>query len=230
MEYRYVVFDFDGVLAESNEIRFQGFADLFQDVPADAQARFMDFVKANGGLSRYGKIRHLYKEILGQPLSEEQVHALAGQYSELVAERVIAAEAVPGSVEFLAGHADRFEFAVVSGSDQNELRRVCRARGIDRYFRAILGSPQEKTENLTELLSSQAWDRQACLYVGDSSNDRDAAAEAGIGFIGRASGLVDWKDHDEVWICDLHGLPAAIEELTRRRDEGVEPKSRRSNT
>jgi phosphoglycolate phosphatase-like HAD superfamily hydrolase len=189
----------------------------------------MDFVKANGGLSRYGKIRYLYNDILGQPLSEEQVHALAGQYSELVAERIIAADAVPGSVEFLDGHADRFEFAVVSGSDQNELRRVCGERGIDGYFRAILGSPQEKTENLVELLSAQAWDRQACLYVGDSLNDRDAAAEAGIGFIGRASGLVDWKDHDEVWILDLHGLPAAIGELTRRQDEDVQPESTRSN-
>lgn len=223
MTYQYIVFDFDGVLAESNEIRFQGFADLFEDVPADVMKRFMVFVKANGGLSRYGKIRHLYNDILGRPLSEAQVQALAGRYSELVAEHIIAADAVPGSVEFLAEYADRFEFAVVSGSDQTELQRVCRARGIDKYFRTILGSPKEKVENLTALLSSQGWDRRACLYVGDSENDRDAAAEVGIGFIGRNSGLVDWRQHHEVAVSSLTELPAAIEELAGRGEQGIEP-------
>lgn len=230
MEYRHLIFDFDGVLAESNDIRIQGFADLFADLPTEAMARFMEFVKANGGLSRYGKIRHLYNRILCQPVSESQVDALAQQYSELVAKRVIEAPAVPGSLEFLAEYADRFECAVVSGSDQNELRRVCRARGIDGYFRTILGSPKEKTENLIALLSECAWDREACLYVGDSSNDYDAAVEAGIGFIGRNSGLVDWKDRDEVWVSSLAELPAAMKELSRRREEGTEPQSKRSIT
>ncbi len=230
MEYRYIVFDFDGVLAETNEIRFQGFSDLFAELPPEAMVCFMDFVKANGGLSRYGKIRHLYNHILRQPASESQVDALAQQYSKLVAERVTEAPAVSGSLEFLAEYADRFEYAVVSGSDQSELRQVCRARGIDGYFRTILGSPIEKTENIVELLSARAWDRQACLYVGDSTNDYDAAAEAGIGFIGRNSGLVDWKDRDAVWVSGLAELPAAIEELARRRDEGTGPESKRSIT
>lgn len=221
MDYRYLVFDFDGVLAESNEIRFQGFENLFADLPADVRARFMAFVKVNGGLSRYGKIRHLYADLLGQPISEDRVYELAGRYSELVAGRVIEAQAVPGSLEFLREYADRFEFAVVSGSDQNELRQVCQARGIDGYFRAILGSPTEKTQNLIELVTSQGWDRQACVYVGDSVNDYDAAMEAGIGFIGRNSGLVDWKDRGEVSISNLLELPAAMEELARRRDKGA---------
>jgi phosphoglycolate phosphatase-like HAD superfamily hydrolase len=228
MDYRYVVFDFDGVLAETNEIRFWGFTELFRDIPAEALARFMGFVKANGGLSRYGKIRHLYESILGQAIADDAVNALAGQYSRLVAERVVAAEAVPGSLEFLAGHADRFDFAVISGSDQDELRQVCKARGIDGYFQAILGSPKEKSENIEGLLATQAWDCQACVFVGDSLNDRNAAVKAGMSFIGRDSGLVNWKDRDEVWISDLHGLAAAIEELSRRRERGDEPQDRRS--
>ena len=214
MEYRYLIFDFDGVLAESNDIRFRGFEDLFPDLSADVRARFLEFVKANGGLSRYGKIRHLYEDILGQPISEDRVNELAGRYSALVAGCVIAAAAVPGSLEFLREHADRFEYAVVSGSDQNELRQVCRARGIDGYFCAILGSPKEKTQNLIELMGSHGWDCQACVYVGDSLNDSDAAAEAGIDFVGRNSGLVDWASRGIVGIDDLHALPAAIAQLS----------------
>jgi len=217
MAYRYIIFDFDGVLVESNEIRFQGFIDLFQGLPEDVMTPFMDFVRTNGGLSRYGKIRHLYENILRRPICDDGVAALAREYSRIVMEQIIRARPVEGSLEFLAESCSRFEFAIISGSDQEELRQVCRARGIDRYFRAILGSPKEKKENITVLLNQENWDPRACLYVGDSRNDHDAAVETGIDFIGRSSGVMDWGDRDVVSIPTLHELPAAVEELSGRR-------------
>ena len=36
MKYQYILFDFGGVLVESNEIRFNGFRKLFMGNPADA--------------------------------------------------------------------------------------------------------------------------------------------------------------------------------------------------
>lgn len=223
MEYRHVLLDFDGVLAESNEIRFQGFAELFRDIPRPALDRFMTFVRAHGGVSRYAKIRYLYDKILERPVPEEEVNALARQYSHLVMERIIAAEAVPGSLDFLKRFSGRYDLAVVSGSDQQELRQVCRARHIDHYFRAILGSPREKAENIGNLLASECWEARNCLYVGDSHNDHEVAVAAGIGFIGRDSGLVDWRGSEVVWIASLAELPAAIENLSQQRQGGAEP-------
>lgn len=217
MGYRYVIFDFDGVLAETNEIRFQGFAELFRDLPDGEMTRFMNFVRANGGLSRYGKIRHLYEDILRRPVSEEQIAMLAGRYSDIVKQKVIKAAPVEGSLEFLTRHQGRFEFAVVSGSDQQELRQVCRARGIEKYFQEILGSPKEKGQNLTELLANRGWEKQASVYVGDSQNDYQAAVEVGLDFIGRQSGVTDWSDTDVVFIASLRELPQAIERLSSRR-------------
>ncbi|HSV98601.1 MAG TPA: HAD hydrolase-like protein [Sedimentisphaerales bacterium] len=217
MGYRYVIFDFDGVLAETNEIRFQGFTELFRELPGDEMARFMAFVRANGGLSRYGKIRHLYESILRQRVSADRVATLAGLYSQIVKQKVIEAIPVEGSLEFLAGHQGRFEFAVVSGSDQQELRQVCCARGIEKYFREILGSPKEKAENLAELLAGRGWEKQASVYVGDSQNDYQAAVEVGIDFIGRQSGVMDWRDTDVAHIASLRELPQAIERLSSRR-------------
>ncbi len=219
MEYRYIIFDFDGVLAESNEIRFQGFIELFRDLPEDKMTRFMDFVRANGGLSRYGKIKHLHETILGRSISDSEISVLAQKYSRIVMEDIIKARPVEGSLEFLAEHRGQFEFAVISGSDEEELRKVCRARGIDRYFRAMFGSPREKGENVARLLTREKWDPEASLYVGDSQNDYHAAIETGIGFIARRSGVMDWCNLDVVSILSLHELPAAIEELSRRRSK-----------
>jgi phosphoglycolate phosphatase-like HAD superfamily hydrolase len=217
MGYRYVIFDFDGVLAETNQIRFQGFEELFRDLPDDVMTRFMDFVRANGGLSRYGKIRHLYKNLLGRPASENEVAAMARRYSEIVMQKVIDAQPVSGSMDFLAEHEGRFQFAVVSGSDQEELRQVCRARGISHFFQAILGSPREKKDNLVNLLAREGWDRRASVYVGDSQNDYLAATGAGIDFIARESGVTDWSDAGVVRVSNLHELPHAMEELSSRR-------------
>ena len=57
---KYLIFDFDGVLVESNELRSKGFALLFSNYPSNQVKQFMDFVHENWGLSRHAKIRHFY--------------------------------------------------------------------------------------------------------------------------------------------------------------------------
>src|SRR3989338_5452159 len=101
MRYRHIIFDFDGVLAETNEIRFEGFLALFEDCPESDLPRLTRYLKENGGLSRYDKIRYFLEEIKHEEISTNRVQDLAKRYSELVAQKVIAAPAVEGSLEFL---------------------------------------------------------------------------------------------------------------------------------
>jgi beta-phosphoglucomutase-like phosphatase (HAD superfamily) len=56
VKYQHIIFDFDGVLAESNEIRFNGFRKLFKDYPQYQVDQLVEYAKANGGVSRYKKI------------------------------------------------------------------------------------------------------------------------------------------------------------------------------
>ena len=202
--YDILIFDFDGVLVESNEIRFSGFRQLFCDYPDAYVEQLMQFVRANGGLSRYAKIAYFYRDVLKISLSESHLHALASDYSALVKEHILAAPAVNGSVEFLQTHQEDYTLAIVSGSDQTELRAVCQARKIDGYFVDILGSPTEKALNLSNLLINRGWQKDGCLYIGDSTNDYLAARMVGIDFLGRNSGLTDWHA--------LNGVPC-IEHL-----------------
>ena len=171
MKYKNLIFDFDGVLAESNEIRFNGFRRLFQEYPLSQVEELVAYAKANGGVSRYEKIRYFFQEVRGEPIMEERVQVLAARFSDLVRQEVVDAEPVKGSVEFLKQNVSRFNFALVSGSDQTELRMVCRERGIDRYFERILGSPVKKKDNLAQLLEDLGWKTNETVYIGDSNND-----------------------------------------------------------
>ena len=202
MKYKHLIFDFDGVLVESNEIRFDGFRSLFKNYPQDQVERLVLYAKINGGLSRYEKIKYFFKQIRNEPIRDDNVQLLAKQYSELVKQKVIDAEPVKGSLEFLSNHKNNYDFAVVSGSDQEELRDVCKDREIDHFFLEILGSPASKESNIALLLTKMGWGRKSCLFIGDSINDFDAARANRIDFIGRNSNLTDWSLMGNLTVVD----------------------------
>jgi phosphoglycolate phosphatase-like HAD superfamily hydrolase len=206
VKYQHIIFDFDGVLVESNEIRFNGFRKLFKGYPSDEVDRLVGYAKANGGVSRYKKIEYFFNTIHQEPVTKELVNKWAAEFSGLVEQDIVEAKPVEGSLGFLGKYLNQFDFAIVSGSDQAELRRVCKKRGIDHFFEMILGSPIEKKDNIASLLSDLNWQPSKSLYVGDSNNDLEAAEANKLDFVGRCSGLVDWRNFDNRFVLDLSSL------------------------
>ncbi len=210
MAFKHIIFDFDGVLAETNEIRFGGFQEVLKGYPQEQLATLDRWSRANGGLSRYVKIKHFFNNIRGEEVSKERLAGYVKQYGEVVKQKVVNATAVKGSAEFLAAHRRRFSYAVISGADEAELRGVCKMRGISDYFDVILGAPCGKRENIIKLFDDLPWERKHCVFVGDSINDYDAAVAEDIFFVGRNSGLEDWSSKNVPAIADLSGLAAVV--------------------
>ena len=211
MKYKHIIFDFDGVLVESNSLRFEGFRQLFRTYPNDQVQRLVEYAMLNGGMSRYEKIKYFFEEIRYETIPDASVQALSKQYTELVKQKVIDAESVKGSLGFLSNNYTNYDFAIVSGSDQQELREVCQARKIYQLFFKILGSPEKKEINLSRLLSEAGWEKGSCLFVGDSLNDLEAAQLNKIDFIARESGLVEWDSMvNIVVIKDLTQLQSYV--------------------
>ena len=206
MKYHHIIFDFDGVLVESNEIRFNGFRKLFEKYPKEQVERLVNYAKANGGVSRYKKIEYFFNVIRQEPITNGLVNQWAAQFSELVEQDIVEAKPVEGSLKFLEDYFSHFDFAIVSGSDQAELRRICEKRKIDHFFKMILGSPVEKKDNIASLLSDLNWQHNESLYVGDSNNDLDAAKANDLDFVGRCSGLINWEKSNVRFILDLSSL------------------------
>ena len=210
MKYQHIIFDFDGVLVESNAIRFNGFRKLFKNYPENQVEKLVTYAKANGGVSRYKKIKYFFNIIRREQISPESVNDWAIQFSELVTQDIEGAKPVKGSLEFLENYSNLFDFAIVSGSDQKELRQICKKRGISHFFKMILGSPIEKEENIAALLSKLNWEHEKSLYVGDSNNDLEAAKANQLDFVGRSSGLINWKNFNIKFIPDLSDLFNAL--------------------
>lgn len=210
MSFQHIIFDFDGVLAETNEIRFDGFQEVLRGYPAEQLAALDRWSRANGGLSRYVKLKHFFNNIRGEAVSSEKLAGYVSRYGEAVMQKVAKAPAVAGSVEFLAANSGRYSYAIISGADEVELRDVCRMRGVNEYFDFILGAPLGKRENIVKLLAESSWDRGKTVFVGDSINDYDAAEAEKIFFVGRNSGLDDWTTKAVPRITDLSELAGVL--------------------
>ncbi|MCH8130907.1 MAG: HAD family hydrolase [Acidobacteria bacterium] len=177
-----IVFDFDGTLCDSLQVKTEAFHLLYLD---ERGPEFADRVRAyhlaNAGVPRYDKIRYVETEMIGSEPSNERVEEMAARFGKIVEEQVIAAPLFDGVLDFL--ETLDLPVALASATPTEELRRIIDAKGIDRLFVAIDGSPRSKGDIVTEYVTRLASDPVRVLMVGDQPSDLAAATQAGTDFI-----------------------------------------------
>jgi HAD superfamily hydrolase (TIGR01549 family) len=179
-----LVFDFDGVILQSVNIKTKAFEALFASEAPEARARIVEYHLANGGISRYEKFRYAYREVLHRPLSADDEKALGERFNALVEQAVSVCPWVPGAREFLESNHKKLPLYVASGTPQEELRRIVERRGLSGFFRAAYGTPDKKDSILRNIAGELSCKPQGLLMIGDAGNDYDAARAVGAAFIG----------------------------------------------
>ena len=179
------MWDFDGVILDSDDIRTDGFVQVLSNHPEELVAELVAYHKANGGLSRYVKFRYFYENILGQSITDEAVSELASAFSKIMkADLGNPALLIQDTLAFIKSRGSQVSMHIVSGSDQNELRGLCRTLGIESYFQSIFGSPTPKISLVKNLLLDQGYRKANVCLIGDSANDYEAAQTNGVDFFG----------------------------------------------
>ncbi len=190
---RAIIFDFDGVIIESAEIKTQAFALLFADYPGKVR-EIVDYHKAHGGVSRYVKFRHIYEQYLKQDLTETREKELGDEFSAIVMNQVMSAPYVRGCLEFLERNKDKYQFFIASGTPSQELKDIVGARDLERYFVEVRGTPATKDEIIEEILAQYRFGRDEVVFIGDAESDRIAAEQTDIGFIARITSESQLED------------------------------------
>lgn len=182
-----IFFDFDGVLAESADIKTEAFRTMYAPYGAEVVAGVLDHHQAHAGASRRKKIRYCHKYLLGRRLSEDDLEQLAQHFSRLVEDAVVESLWVPGARDTLHRLHGRLPMFIISGTPKEELRRITARRRMDGYFVEVHGSPPSKVPIVRDLLERYRLAAERVLFVGDSTTDYDAAAAAGLAFLGRVA-------------------------------------------
>lgn len=185
MTIKAILFDFDGVIVDSVNVKTEAFRELFSNEKEHLQ-EIIEFHLANGGMSRFVKFDIIYRDILNKPLLEEQSKELGKKFSQLVTQKVIECTYMSGALEFIQKYSKQVPLFIASGTPQGELQEIATQRGLNSYFKEIHGTPRGKPEIIRDILNRFHLKTQEMPFIGDAINDYKAALETNSPFYGYA--------------------------------------------
>ena len=212
MIVKIIIFDFDGVILESMDIKTNAFRELFNDYPEHLDTIVKYHIK-NGGVSRYKKFLYIYTDILQQPLNEDTLNELGERFSHLVLQQISSCSLVPGVQAFLEEYSKKIALFIASGTPEEELNYLVKQRDLSDYFKGIYGTPALKPEIIVHILDAEGVRREEAIFVGDAISDYEDAKKAGIPFVARvnrSSGSNPFIDLKVPIICDLNDLKTIL--------------------
>lgn len=193
--YKSLIFDCDGVLLNSNELKTQAFYQAALPYGETAAQALVKHHIQNGGISRYKKFEHFVKEILKVEETSSQLQSLLNAYASYVEEGLLKCQIAPG-LEKLRQMLPHTRWLVVSGGKQDELCNIFLQRGISELFNGgIFGSPDTKEMILLREKENGNL-KMPALFLGDSKYDYYAARSLNLDFV-FVSGWSEFEDYQD---------------------------------
>jgi len=185
-----IVFDFDGTLVDSNDIKLQTFYEVTKayDPTGSTVTRVL---KQFPNKDRYGIFQELARELLTKNLAIDAVNleSLATKWAEAYTIRCEKAiencEEVPGTsatLKWISGQ--NIPIFINSRTPTITLKRLVTLRSLHSYISEIYGAPASKSQNLRQIQNQTQAEPKEILFVGDSEDDREAAVDVGCYFVG----------------------------------------------
>lgn len=185
LSWQAVFFDFDGVIADSTQVKVRAFATLFAPYGVEVQEAVVRYHLDNGGIPRHEKLRHCFAAFAGQELTEAELEQAGRTFAALVVDEVVAAPLIDGARATLERlKRDNIPAFVVSGTPGDEMRLVVARKELSPYFAEVHGSPRTKPAIIIDILGRFGFSPGRCLFIGDAMADYRAAEAVGLRFLG----------------------------------------------
>lgn len=214
MNIKAIIFDFDGVIVESVDIKANAFRHLFKD-RVEHVDRIVAWHLLHGGMSRFEKFEYIYKNFLKEELTGKKKEELGKAFAGYVYNEVVKCPFVKGAKSFLKEHHRRYKLFIVSGTPDEEIKAIVKERNLDKYFVEVLGSPKKKDFLIRDILKNFKFRKKDIIFIGDSIDDYNAAKKAGIKFVAR---VIDKrrpfvKPGKNILVTDICGFEKVLNEI-----------------
>ncbi|MDV7340857.1 HAD hydrolase-like protein [Terasakiella sp. A23] len=191
-QYESWVFDFDGVILDSNNLKTEAFHQVALPYGKKEADALCTYHVAHGGISRFVKFEYFFETILGRAPKEGEIDQALDDFAKAVTQGMLTCRQTPDFATLMEGPLSELPCTVISGSMQAELRNVMDQRGILKYFDNVFGSPDNK-----DVIFKRECDtggiKKSAVYIGDSLYDYKMASKYGLDFIF----AYDWTEFKE---------------------------------
>ena len=179
------VFDFDGTLVQSVEIKRRGFFAVTKGIPGAADALDDVLADPHSG-DRHQVFAELVARLRARGMREVPApQQLAAAYSRYCEEGIAICPEVPGAARSLEVLRDGgLRLYLHSRTPLNALQPLVRLRGLDRHFLQVFGAPQSRREAVYSVLERERLSPEQVLLVSDDGGDASLADEIGLQFVG----------------------------------------------
>ncbi len=183
MPLKIIVFDFDGTLIDSNQIKYDAFFKLF---PRDGfhHKIITEVLDKHLEESRYVILKKILNKIKKSGIVniDDKINVLAEEYNSRVVSEAKICKEKPGAKKTLDILGRRFPLYLSSTTPETALKDIVKDRNWDSFFCDIFGYPREKTNTLLEIMRNKQVNAEEVLVVGDGESDRLSASETGCRF------------------------------------------------
>ncbi len=206
---RYVIFDFDGTLVDSNRIKRDAFFHVVDDIP-DGN-KLMEAILSDPNVGDRYDIFSQFVETVGLEHDEEVKRVTAyGQHCERL---ISQAPEMAGATEVLQLlHQEGFGLYINSATPQRDLIPIVDKRGLSVLLKGTYGGPATKVENIQTVMSDTGASPHEIAVVGDGADDLESAQQTGCQFVPvfEARGYTDKTLSP---LTNLVDLPARLQHL-----------------
>jgi phosphoglycolate phosphatase-like HAD superfamily hydrolase len=210
-----LVFDFDGVIADSNHVKQNSWFKIFEKDSLKVQ----EALKASLAVMREAPRRQILADIarrleLHARAADEFINSYAEAYQKAVEQGVVAGYS-PQTDAALRELRKWLGLYVSSATPQDGMDKTIDALGIRGYFAAVYGSPPDKTTTLRKIVADARLVPANVVCIGDGESDRKAAADVGCRFLGIANEFNRWSPSSGIELVEsVAVLPAYL--LTKK--------------
>jgi phosphoglycolate phosphatase len=177
MDKKTILFDFDGVIADSFEAAFEVNKTL---TPGLTEERMKERFMGN------------INESIAKEMGHDGAKKNNGNFFDLYVPKMMDARIFPGMLDTIKSLAEKYILIIISSTISSPIREYMESHDAARYFAEIMGNDvhKSKVEKIKMVFNKYGISAKDCVFITDTLGDLREAEKTGVEGIG-----VTWGFH-----------------------------------
>ena len=178
-----IIFDFDGVLADTIKIKGNVFSEVFKDYGFKVKNFANKFHLKNIGLNRKKKFIKISEYIGKYNIKENELRRLNKEFNIIYSKFYKKIKLNLDFINYIKKNKKYYKFYISSTAPKKEIKSILEFNKCNKLFIAIYGSEISKVSAVNQILKKNNAKKSNIVFIGDSILDFITAKKTNINFI-----------------------------------------------